>query len=920
MKIKKMIKYLPIAAMTTGLALTAISVPSFLAKENATQNTFSHNLQTVTKNSANADLRASTTVIAAKTPDQLPADLPVVDKWIESVSTSGVIDHTKISAYLTLTDVPTDAVLNIITNIPNYKTGELTFGIQSSKIKDGGVVEDTPSEIFTIALALTPRITKWNMKTAGNYPASETPSSFETYFFNGGVLDDLNKMALYVDTIAPVAGATYTLIEDSWNPTPATGNLEFSVYASKYYDLNGTEATGSASTPDSIVAFNLNLLREASSIAVKATMPPNVRVDKFETYVKDNGSTVVRSKLEEFFDLTNIPNDAIFTLGTLTYSSYDANFTRNEITFNLNIDKFNQGSPVAPSTYDEEFTLILEAQHMPTNIVTKSTGDVAIEVDEVEAQLNSLKDGALVSYLQPWMTIESLPIDATVTANYVSSSDGVISFDIEPSKIYDAASEIAKPAIGAYHFSLTFSANLETKMSISPKYNVIRADKFVEEVEKLTGQDLYNFLASGYVIFNHVDATKLSVEVSLWDINTGATTIKVTVSEYFDADGNLVDKAKSETFDFALLPKYVPSSISALPASVYPDYITVDEFKQNLIADGATNTGDVYTLTDNNMPFLNKFLLIESIPESASLTLTFSTGSPSGVANFSITSSSFHDANGDLLTQPNTWSDLNLQLSADIVIIKNETELVVNQTADVVSSPEEFINIITNDDGTYNLKELSKFVNGLNTLPLNSDIVSINVQSVDADGTANYKIVISSYFDGTSLDAVAGQKAFDFAVKTNQISQPVTTPTEESFPWWWILVGVGAAALVGLVSWLSIRKHKHARINALKGDAKDAHKSDAYTSITEKSEIDLILDIEDEKRYINFLSQRFEELSNISKITDPGSKEMATTEVMAETNNVFLKYQPEYLIMVKSVPPGIIFKTYIPYSLNLILK
>lgn len=88
--------------------------------------------------------------------------------------------------------------------------------------------------------------------------------------------------------------------------------------------------------------------------------------------------------------------------------------------------------------------------------------------------------------------------------------------------------------------------------------------------------------------------------------------------------------------------------------------------------------------------------------------------------------------------------------------------------------------------------------------------------------------------------------------------------------------------------------------------------NNTYTSITEKSEIDLILDIENEKKYIHFLTIRLEELNNVSMITDPASKELAETQAMIDTNKVFLKHQPGVIISVKVVPEGVFFKPYIP--------
>lgn len=810
--------------MSVGLVFTLFTIPPQVNKQNimgAETEILEDKTQTVTSvadvqyiTSRQADstfvigtFAATTTKIAVRPATEFPANLPILDEWIDSITVDGKPNRAKLAEYLIFTDVPETAEFVITETTNVWGTGVLIIKIKTTKTMVDGVIQDVDSDLFTITLNLTPRVTVMSPIMTG-YPNNLTPAALKTRLFNpDGLVIDQTELLKYITIKVPVKTSNYYLVEDSWNPNAGDGTVSFSIYAGRYYDSEGAEKNGSSSIIASQVKLNLQLQRSASSIAIKTIMP-NVRVDKFANYVKNNGSVVDRTRLVEFLDLINVPSDAIFTINTLTFPDYDENFSRKLITFDLTIDKFNQGSQALPSSYTETLTLTLDPQHKPTTIVKRTEGDINFRVDRVAEQLNTLKGNALINYLTPWITFESLPEKAVIsTANVTPvSTNGTLSFNVVASTIYDNNSDEITSPIGRFAFTLQFGIKHPETKIVQNYMNTPRVDDFANSITNLKTNDLYDYLSASHLIMTSVMSEYFSAWVLSQNNATGEISFKVALSKYYDVNSDLITRVKEWSFTFTLTPVYPATTIVALPPSVYPNDLTVTQFKARLIADGATNSGDVYSLKARNILFLKKYIKFQNIPNITVYSFTFHAKGAGELVNqvsFHFTLSNYYNENGDLVSTNKNFDTITLTLSPDGIAIRPETKIISRPDADVIDTSNRFIKNITNADGSYNLEELAKFVDGIYTIPLEGNIITITKNSVADDGTAYFTLKVSYYYDGINPNPQS-DGVYTFTVRTTEINY---------FPWWWIGVAAGVTTFLGF-TWLAIRRVKQRRFNA----------------------------------------------------------------------------------------------------------
>lgn len=916
MQFKKWLKYLPATVMSISLIIATLSVPNLTNNQN--------NINTKLDSKIVPFAENVTTNITVQPPEQFPGDPPVVTDWLDIVTVNGELNRTELEKYLLLTDVPAGAQFVITESVPILETGILTIKIQSTKIMVNGAVRDTLSEVFTVTLKLTPRITKLIPRV--DYINTITPSELKAKLFDvNGLVINQTVFNQYVDVQAPVPNSKYYLIENSWIANADNGQVDFSIYAEKYYDADTIEKIGGPNIAASAVDIFLQLQREVSSIKVKAVLP-DIRVDKFESYIKTSGNIVSRSKIEEFFDLVNVPDDATFTVGTPVYPAYDANFARNQLTVQLIVSKFYQGNPATSQPYTNSYVLTLGTQHAPTKLI-QQPGDI-IRADYVAHQLKTLTGLALLEFLRPWYELTSVPATATVKCEDVIfyETTGRLLGRIVLSEIYDAESNLVLPTSDFWIEKFFGIPPPPAPLAKNESYTPVKISIFANNIKSLDIKALYTYLSPDFVDLTSILPEWLSVDIISQDNSTGKISIRISVSQYYDLQNNLVNRSKTEIFAYDMKPVFPPTVIKLLPTSVYPQDITPDQFKQQLITDGAINPADDnWILNETNITFLKKFMIIESIPPETTVTLTFvpETYALTSQLSFTITVNKFYDDMGILIININKGNKLTLNiLSPDAPAERPATTITMKKGVVPVDTPEVFLETIKNADGTYILNELGKYLDGLNTLPYKANITNVTFGSVNADGIANFVLETSLFYNGTSINPEANGE-FAFTIVTNQI-----TPIVVVFPWWWVLTGIGGSALIGVFAWFAIDKRR--KIAAQKKLERELEiynklytKAPALytrTVVVEETESELLLAIENEKKYIDFLKNRLKELNSLTLIDDPKSKQIAEAEVMGGTCEVILKYQPIGFIYVKAVPSGIVSISCIPWNLNLNLR
>lgn len=126
---------------------------------------------------------------------------------------------------------------------------------------------------------------------------------------------------------------------------------------------------------------------------------------------------------------------------------------------------------------------------------------------------------------------------------------------------------------------------------------------------------------------------------------------------------------------------------------------------------------------------------------------------------------------------------------------------------------DAFLSSIKNTDGSWNLTELSKYVDGIDTLPTLATIEEISyVGGPNTTINLPFTMKISGWWNGENFK-MEPTKTIEFTVNNEKVEPVIppgeTTKVSDPFQWWWILVGIGILGIAGGFGTWYYYKHKN---------------------------------------------------------------------------------------------------------------
>lgn len=786
MKSSKFIKYTLVSSMMCSFAvanLVKITVDPF---ENQNPTSF---LMSNPKAITNTQI-----IVKAGYPTHILAG-----QWKSLVQDNfGNWDEVKLSEFLDLSSVPPGVGYTITEYSANLVTGKITFNITSDKHYNNGVLVDSASAKFPIALNLTPQVTKFAIRSA--YPPILV-NKIEAQLFGENDKVKMNNFRQYVEITAPVAGAILYLLPGSFSIKETTGVAKFSVYYDKYYDGTGAEKTQTSSSISQKFDVTLNLLPLATQISSLDSHPQDLRVDKLLPLITDaNGILINQSLWSQYIEVANVPDGATLKVTNVNTSDYHLGV----LSFDIEVSKYIDENSVIKTNGLFPIQLQLLAKFEPTSIILKPSGsyDDTIRVDRLiplfVANPNANQEGVVTNRaeLSKFVNIVSLPTDAILSIVDVNKTNatGLIKFSIEASQYYNADSDLI---LTPFKFPI--------QIQLVPKYNpsvieaklpaditeVVRVDRFLDKFcNPATGvitdlSYLQNFInISGDFGPSNVFSIKpesINIQPAL-----GTITFAINASSYYDVDSDL---RSNGIFTISLTLQVVNPPTYAKALNSYSKDLTVSEFKS------AMPTEQVQMRA-----FLSKFVDgISTFPSTANLSIEWDAAledPTTGAIGFFIVTDFYYDQYSDPV---NKVEKFKIELTIlPLNELPSETVVDLLPKAPPIKSLKDLLGSILKDDKVDYANFTQYF--DIASVPTNAEI-EVRYSEADLNNrySVNFIVTVTEYYDKEGQN-IKSQKDFPFSIRIYS-EYPVYT---SDFEGWWLALGIIGLILLTTVTYVGL--------------------------------------------------------------------------------------------------------------------
>lgn len=558
-----------------------------------------------------------------------------------------------------------------------------------------------------------------------------------------------------------------------------------------------------------------------TNIAARDTYINTIVVDEWKNYVTVDGK-INAGKLAEFLVLTDVLSNTVFTIinEVVDYKSGVLTF---KIRTNITVDS-NGSVQNTPSVF---FPITLNLIPRVTTIKPKISSYIAKHEAEFMGLFNIDPYGmitdknSLSTYINITAPVANANYYVIPESKVYNSGTGRLIFNIYTNKFYDSEGieRVGDKNIAAAVFTMSFYINcLISEIHIKADYpkttmvndwiktldiNPFRDDAVINlgELEKYF--DFKNFQNNVYFKIKNVNYGDYDQFIR----NQISFNIISSESNWTNDPRDVQLSKRWGTFTLTLGDQHAATDILSFADGNYPRDITPNRFLELILKDGATAEDDkTYILTANNIPFLKNYFSLNSLaPETVLKLIIVESDNVSGKLSMQIIPDRCYNENG-LIVQNTVAYDIDLELARADAIPPPTSIWTQPDELPTIDSRESFENLIY-ADGVINTTELSKFVDGLNTIPPEAEVLSVaHVQTIVDIMT--YRITIFGYYDGHSLSMQQAETAFNFDVQIKEPFVQQTQQTPEVFEWWWILVGIGGATIAAALTWLFIT-HRH---------------------------------------------------------------------------------------------------------------
>lgn len=357
-------------------------------------------------------------------------------------------------------------------------------------------------------------------------------------------------------------------------------------------------------------------------------------------------------------------------------------------------------------------------------------------------------------------------------------------------------------------------------------------------------------------------------------------TFDLTFSKWISETKQVVENTITG-FSLTLAPQH---AATAYKANVdVPKDITPSGFVEALRAGGATEVKDqqfVYKLTETNILLLNKFGKFTNVIENSTWWIEIiGEEDELGMLQFQLFADMVY--NNDGVEQGSLGAAFNnshrVGLNMTFMIANSDhvppkTEIVTKPDSPETTNENTFLDSLKNADGSWNLSELAKYVDGLNTIPTLANVKDITLKT-ETDGKYVFEIKVSGWWNGVN-NVMEPETNYSFEVKSSNATSKSSETNQ--FQWWWIVIAIGGAAFIGLVIWFSMKKTYWWRRKSTDGEPKQelskGEKKKSEEKMTSKRKtkpIDAKKKVEKTKTFVSKPKPKVTTLTNSKSIDKP---------------------------------------------------